>query len=182
MRPGRGLKSSSRMVMAESAFSDPEDGARRIEIVDVSGESASGSGGLDAENRQSDQPYAPGRRRRFYLAVHGRPSPPAWANRRTGDKPSQSAKECDFAHWGRSLLARCTNRPSDCGESAERSTTRWMTGERIGCTLAAGNSAFDGASACEANSVARAQAIRSKEATVWSSNWRPPIIGESIAT
>ena len=77
--------------------------------------------------------------------------------------------ECDFAHWGRSPLARCTKRPSDCGESAERSTTRRTLGERSGCTLAAGNSAFGGFSECVANSVARAHAIRSKEATVRSS-------------
>ena len=38
-----------------------------------------------------------------------------------------------------------------------------------------------GLSVCVANSVARAHAIRSKEATVRSSGCRPPIIGESIA-
>ena len=31
-----------------------------------------GPDGSDAENLQSNQPHAPGRRRRFYLAVHGR--------------------------------------------------------------------------------------------------------------
>src|SRR5271154_2697554 len=72
MRPGRGLKSSSRVVIAESAPADHRDGAWRIEIVGVSGESASPPGGPDAENVPSDQPHAPCRRRRFYLAVHGR--------------------------------------------------------------------------------------------------------------
>ena len=47
--------------------------------------------------------------------------------------------ECDFAHWGRSPLARCTKRPSDCGESAERSTTRRTLGERSGCTFVTAN-------------------------------------------
>ena len=64
--------------------------------------------------------------------------------------------ECDFVHWGRSLLARCTKRPSDCAESAERSTMRRTLGERSGCTFVTTNSAFGGVFGCVANSVARA--------------------------
>src|SRR5271154_1068690 len=75
MRPGRGLKSSSRVVIAESALADHKDGAWRIENLGVSGESASRSSMPDAENLQSNQRHAPDRRRRFYLAVHGRRLP-----------------------------------------------------------------------------------------------------------
>jgi hypothetical protein len=57
------------VVMAANVFADPWDGARDVEIVGVSGESASSSDRLDVENLQSNQPHAPGRRRRFYLAV-----------------------------------------------------------------------------------------------------------------
>src|SRR5271155_137495 len=67
MRPGRGLKSSSRVVMPGSAFADPRDGARGIETLYVSGRSASRPDGPDAEKLQSNQPHAPSRRRRFYL-------------------------------------------------------------------------------------------------------------------
>src|ERR1700733_14719771 len=69
MRPGRGLKSSSRVVIAESALADHRDGAWRVENLGVSGESASRSNMPDVENLQSNQSHAPGRRRRFYLAV-----------------------------------------------------------------------------------------------------------------
>ncbi len=75
MRPGRGLKSSSRVVIAESALADHRDGAWRIENLGVSRVSASRSSMPDAENLQSNQSHAPGRRRRFYLAVHGRRLP-----------------------------------------------------------------------------------------------------------
>ena len=75
MRPGRGLKSSSRVVMAGSGRAEPTDGARKLEIVGNCCESASRPRGPDDQNLQSDQPYAPGRRRRFYLAVHGRRAP-----------------------------------------------------------------------------------------------------------
>ncbi len=61
----------SRAVTAESKFVDFRDGGRGIETVGVSGGSASSSGGLNTENLQYNQPHAPGRRRRFYLAVHG---------------------------------------------------------------------------------------------------------------
>jgi hypothetical protein len=60
------------VVIAESALADYRDGAWRIEIVGVLMESASGLDGSDAENLQSNQPHALGRRRRFYLAVRGR--------------------------------------------------------------------------------------------------------------
>jgi hypothetical protein len=60
------------VVMAANVFADPWDGARDVEIVGVSGESASSSDRLDVENLQSNQPHARGRRRRFYLAVRGR--------------------------------------------------------------------------------------------------------------
>ena len=75
MRPGRGLKSSSRVVMTGSRLAEAMDGGRRVEIVSVSCSSASGPRGLDGQNLQSDQPLAPSRRRRFYLAVHGRRAP-----------------------------------------------------------------------------------------------------------
>jgi hypothetical protein len=55
--------------MGESALADPKDGARSIEIVCVSGKSASWRCGPDPENLESNQSHAPGRRRRFYLAV-----------------------------------------------------------------------------------------------------------------
>src|SRR5580658_5072935 len=75
MRPGCGLKSSSCIVMAGSTSVDHRDGAPGFEIVGDLMKSASGPGGLDAENLQSNQPHAPSRRRRFYLAVHGRRLP-----------------------------------------------------------------------------------------------------------
>ena len=53
-----------------------------------------------------------------------------------------------FRSLGTSLPARCTKRPSDCGESAERSTMRRMLGDQFGCTLAAANSAIGGVSPC----------------------------------
>jgi hypothetical protein len=55
--------------MTGSALTEAMDGARSFEIVPVSCKSASGSHGPDGENLLSDQPHAPGRRRRFYLAV-----------------------------------------------------------------------------------------------------------------
>ena len=55
MRPGRGSKSSSRAVIAESALADHRDGAWRIENLGVSGGSASRSSMPDAENLQSNQ-------------------------------------------------------------------------------------------------------------------------------
>src|ERR1700733_5577273 len=61
--------------MSWSVFADPRDGARDIEIVRVSGESASRWHWPDVENLQSNQIHAPRRRRRFYLAVHGRRLP-----------------------------------------------------------------------------------------------------------
>src|SRR5579863_208723 len=69
MRPGRGLKSSSRVVMTGSERAEAMDGGRKVEIVAVSCKSASGAHGPDGQNLQSDQTLAPGRRRRFYLAV-----------------------------------------------------------------------------------------------------------------
>jgi hypothetical protein len=69
---GRGLKSSSRVVIVESALADHRDGARNIEIIRVLEESASRLGVPHAENLQSIQLHAPARRRRFHLAVHGR--------------------------------------------------------------------------------------------------------------
>src|SRR5277367_3948119 len=75
MRPGCGLKSSSRVVIAGSGSAGPTAGAWGIEIVDAPGKSAGRPGGPDAENLQSNQPHAPGRRRRFYLAVDGRRLP-----------------------------------------------------------------------------------------------------------
>src|SRR6478672_7620384 len=72
MLPWRGLKSSSRVVMAGRASADQRDGARRFEIVGVSNESASGPDWLNVENPQSNQPHVPRRRRRFYLAIRGR--------------------------------------------------------------------------------------------------------------
>jgi hypothetical protein len=67
----RGLKSSSCIVMAGSVFADSRDGARGFEIVRVSGESASRSDWLNVLKLQSNQPHAPCRRRRFYLAFPG---------------------------------------------------------------------------------------------------------------
>ena len=61
------IKSSSRVVIAESALADHRDGAWRIENLGVSGESASRSSMPDAENLQSNQPHAPGRKRPFIL-------------------------------------------------------------------------------------------------------------------
>ncbi len=81
-------------------------------------------------------------------AVHGRRLP-----RGLVQPPSkrQTLPERDgmrFRSLGTSLPARCTKRPSDCGESAERSTMRRMLGDRFGCTLAAANSAIGGVSPC----------------------------------
>src|SRR5579863_3447044 len=69
MRPGRTRRSSSRVVMASRASENGGDGARIVEIVDIYGKSASRRGSPICRKIQPNQPLAPDRRRRFYLAV-----------------------------------------------------------------------------------------------------------------
>jgi hypothetical protein len=69
MRPGRTCRSSSRVVMAARASQNGGDGARIVEIVDLYGNSASRRGSPMCRKIQPNQPLAPNRRRRFYLAV-----------------------------------------------------------------------------------------------------------------
>ena len=61
------IEPSFRAVMAQIQFVDL-DGAWGIEIVDVSGE-APAARVVWTQNLPSNQPHAPSRRRRFYLAV-----------------------------------------------------------------------------------------------------------------
>jgi hypothetical protein len=94
--------------MSWSVFADPQDGARDIEIVGVSNESASGPGWLDVENLQSNQTHAPGRRRRFYLAFPGRDP---YGQRRRIPTLRYALRACDGVR-GRSSQA-CLARQAD---------------------------------------------------------------------
>ncbi len=69
MRPDRTCRSSSRVVKAARTSRNGGDGARIVEIVDLYGKSASRHGSPMCRKTQPNQPLAPHRRRRFYLAV-----------------------------------------------------------------------------------------------------------------
>ena len=69
--------------------------------------------------------------------------------------------ECEADHREPVSLAKRTNRPSELGASAERSTTRRTAGERSGCALTASKTAPGDGSACGGNSAACNQAKRS---------------------
>ena len=128
----------------------------------------------DAENLQSNQPHAPGRRRRFYLAVHGRrPRDRLNPIAERATKPARARWSAILLIAGRSSLARCTNRPSelrrerrkiDDATDARRTIRLHFDGRQNGARMTA--------SACGGNSVARDHAMRSNEATVRSSACR----------
>ena len=89
--------------------------------------------------------------------------------------------ECGAYHREPVSLAKRTKRPSELGESAERSTMRRTLGKRSGCTLAAGNSASGEGSHVGGEQRRVHPRDQIEEATVRSSDCRSPIIGESIA-
>src|SRR3984957_3434168 len=73
---------------------------------------------------------------------------------RTCDMPFGRAMQCEAHHREPVSIAKRTNRPSELGASAERSTTRRTAGERSGCALTASKSAPGYGSACGGNSAA----------------------------
>ena len=94
MRPGRTCRSSSRVVTAARASGNGGDGAWIIEIVDLYGKSASRRGSPMCRKIQPNQPLAPDRRRRFYLAVRWSGS---WAPTFRHSKARHSPPACDQA-------------------------------------------------------------------------------------
>src|SRR5579875_3277293 len=71
MRPCRTRRSSSRVVTVECAEANQSDGARSIEMLAQSAESASRGYRWRWRIPQSSQPHAPDRGPAFSLAVHG---------------------------------------------------------------------------------------------------------------
>src|SRR5271165_6725628 len=100
----------------------------------------------------------------------------------TCDIPFERAMECEADHREPVSLAKRTNRPSELGANAERSTTRRTAGERSGRALTASKTAPGDGSACGGKSAACNQAKRSNAAPFWSSPCCTPIIGASFAT
>src|SRR5208337_366640 len=83
------------------------------------------------------------------------------AQSRTYDMLFEVATECEAHHRDPASLAKRTNRPSELGASAERSTTRRTAGERSGCALTASKTAPGYGSGRGGNSAACNQAKRS---------------------
>ncbi len=69
IRPGRMRRSSSRLVMVTTDIRNRTAGARSVECVGVLGRRARRTMPRIAQNNESNQPHAPNRWRRFYLAI-----------------------------------------------------------------------------------------------------------------
>ena len=111
------------------------DGRRSAEFVGISGESASRATSGDAGKSEPNQPHAPGRRRRFSLAVRGSVIllHPLF-HARTCDMARQTAIEAPMAARGGKLrCARRTKRPFDCGANASNRSTARVGRGRPGC-------------------------------------------------
>src|SRR5579872_2508225 len=76
MRPGRMRNSSSWLFFIGGTEVKNGDGGGSVEFADLSGKSASRPVLSDVQKTQSNQPHAPCRRRRFYLAIRGSCFPP----------------------------------------------------------------------------------------------------------
>jgi hypothetical protein len=57
--------------MTDNGAPGGSDGARGVEFFQVSGVSAGKVGARHVEKAQQNQPHAPDRRRRFFLAIRG---------------------------------------------------------------------------------------------------------------
>src|SRR5690242_114002 len=69
MRPGRTRKSSSRAFIVEPRCAETADVGGGIDFHGIWGGSASTAVGCEHSRHQSNQPHAPDRGRRFYLAL-----------------------------------------------------------------------------------------------------------------
>jgi hypothetical protein len=79
----------------------------------------------------------------FPLPSVARISPLPPPHIRARDNPRWTTMKQDLDHFDRALLARCTNMLSDCGTSADRSTTARPLDRRSGRTLDDGQSAVE---------------------------------------
>ena len=118
--PAAGLLSTGRRCRRRVCFPERRDGdgAELLENIGVSVGTASRAAGYDGKIAQSNQPYALGRRRRFYLAVRGLDSPapsvrysrarqstPDYEIRRSRDLATNRPSACSAAVGGRALRA-----------------------------------------------------------------------------
>jgi hypothetical protein len=136
---------------------------------------------LGAENLQSNQSHAPGRRRRFYLAVHGRRLPTGLIQ---SPNERQSLPERDgmrFCSLGtipvrevheKTLRLRRERREIDDAADARRTIRLHIRNNQFGVRRGL---------RVRGEQRRASPAIKSKEATVRLSDCRSPITGESIA-
>ncbi len=110
----------------------------------------------DALHLPLPQPYRHDGSPCFYLAIRGPNLPARMRPYRTCDNPRRDAMKRDLGHLRSKLATRCTDRPSDCGTRADRSTATRRPDERSGCRP------------CDDRSPKVWRAVRRRRVEIWS--------------